>query len=974
MKLEILNYRNYIQTPESGNVRNNVSNTVKSTSVTVPTQIESPDAAVSIPSNDSNNTAKAVETLKAQALVQAPIPYKYIRDIKLAFSNPAKLYQLANGQRVAILEKKGPTVLQTYYNVGSMNENDAQRGISHFNEHMAFNGSNGPGGGLNAGDFFRIVNKMGAMTNAATGFSQTNYYISSQLLGSNDFDTSTYLQSEQLQYPSHKADMIEKEKGPVTQEIAMVGDQPENAAFSTCIKNLYQIESSSQDLVAGSISNINRLTNHDTLDYYNLWYTPDNCATVVTGEVPEQEAINTIAKYFNKNIPVPTQNRKYQDFNTIQHPVRADIKMPKAQSTITVLGFAGPENNSTRENITMEVLMTALLGYKNARISKDLNKIQSSAIMNIERVGNRPADPKTILIASQSTPQKTEDVIKTIYQQISSLEQKPLSQEELNTAKKILAMAFSKISESSQMLNMLLGNALLDNDIDYAENYLDILNSITVEDVSKFAKKYLNLNRVSLTVVHPQSQTDEQILENYKKVNEKKVTSPLPVGGKSMRLGFKGRLDDKMLDMTQITQYRLGNNTELILNSNKSDIAAGELTLQTTVPADVKPSVPAILAVLLNEGSKTKNYEQFYKDVHKSGITLKFDADFRSMKASFEALAPDSAYTLELIKEVFNTPRFTENALTYAKKLVKEAVMNLDESASDAALKQIFPNLNEYATKEEILQSIDTVTLADIIGFFSYIKTNAMSKAVITAPFKQNPDLEKSVITKLSTGFGVFKPFNTDAFQSFEPIKESKIITKAQPRNQADIIQYFKFKTNYNPKDQAVFALLNTILGAGASSRLFNDLRETQKLAYRVESNIDFVGNTGIIALGIKTTTDNPSENIKQYDNVKKSLDGFKKHVELLKTQPVSQEELEAAKLRLKTLILNTLETSDSQTVVLNAAKDTLQGINAINNNLKLIDEISSQDIQNAANYIFNSNSITSVLASQNTLDNINLH
>ena len=974
MKLEILNYRNYIQTPESGNVRNNVSNTVKSTSVTVPTQIESPDAAVSIPSNDSNNTAKAVETLKAQALVQAPIPYKYIRDIKLAFSNPAKLYQLANGQRVAILEKKGPTVLQTYYNVGSMNENDAQRGISHFNEHMAFNGSNGPGGGLNAGDFFRIVNKMGAMTNAATGFSQTNYYISSQLLGSNDFDTSTYLQSEQLQYPSHKADMIEKEKGPVTQEIAMVGDQPENAAFSTCIKNLYQIESSSQDLVAGSISNINRLTNHDTLDYYNLWYTPDNCATVVTGEVPEQEAINTIAKYFNKNIPVPTQNRKYQDFNTIQHPVRADIKMPKAQSTITVLGFAGPENNSTRENITMEVLMTALLGYKNARISKDLNKIQSSAIMNIERVGNRPTDPKTILIASQSTPQKTEDVIKTIYQQISSLEQKPLSQEELNTAKKILAMAFSKISESSQMLNMLLGNALLDNDIDYAENYLDILNSITVEDVSKFVKKYLNLNRVSLTVVHPQSQTDEQILENYKKVNEKKETSTLPVGGKSMRLGFKGRLDDKMLDMTQITQYRLGNNTELILNSNKSDIAAGELTLQTTVPADVKPSVPAILAVLLNEGSKTKNYEQFYKDVHKSGITLKFDADFRSMKASFEALAPDTVYTLELIKEVFNTPRFTENALTYAKKLVKEAVMNLDESASDAALKQIFPNLNEYATKEEILQSIDTVTLADIIGFFGYIKTNAMSKAVITAPFKQNPDLEKSVITKLSTGFGVFKPFNTDAFQSFEPIKESKIITKAQPRNQADIIQYFKFKTNYNPKDQAVFALLNTILGAGASSRLFNDLRETQKLAYRVESNIDFVGNTGIIALGIKTTTDNPSENIKQYDNVKKSLDGFKKHVELLKTQPVSQEELEAAKLRLKTLILNTLETSDSQTVVLNAAKDTLQGINAINNNLKLIDEISSQDIQNAANYIFNSNSITSVLASQNTLDNINLH
>ena len=203
--------------------------------------------------------------------------------------------------------------------------------------------------------------------------------------------------------------------------------------------------------------------------------------------------------------------------------------------------------------------------------------------------------------------------------------------------------------------------------------------------------------------------------------------------------------------------------------------------------------------------------------------------------------------------------------------------------------------------------------------------------------------------------------------------EKNELITKAQPRNQADIVRYFKFKTNYNPKDQAVFALLNTILGGSASSRLFNDLRETQKLAYRVESNIDFVGNTGVMALSIKTTTDNPSENIQQYDNVKKSLEGFQKHIDLLKTQPVPIEELDAAKLRIKTQILNSLESSASQTVVLNSAKDNALGINAINNNLKLIDEITPQDIQNAANYIFNSNSITSILASQNTLKNMNI-
>ena len=199
------------------------------------------------------------------------------------------------------------------------------------------------------------------------------------------------------------------------------------------------------------------------------------------------------------------------------------------------------------------------------------------------------------------------------------------------------------------------------------------------------------------------------------------------------------------------------------------------------------------------------------------------------------------------------------------------------------------------------------------------------------------------------------------------------MLKKAEPRNQADIVQAFKFKTNYNPKDHAVFTLLNTILGGGPSSRLFEDLREKQKLAYRVESDISYTGNTGVMTLAIKTTTDNPTENIQQYENVKKSLDGFKSHIEKLKNEKVSPQELEAAKLRIKTKLLNTLESSESQTIVLSASKDSPSGIDAVNKTLALVDEITPDDLQQAARYIFDGKSITSILASQNTLDNMNL-
>ena len=974
MKLNGLNLQNNIQKSVQPTARNNVSNALENQTMTAPTQTDSQRVESNVSSAASNPIEnRPVESLKAQLLAQAPISYTFVRDIKLPFSNNAKLYKLANGQRVAILEKKGPTVLETYYNVGSMNEPDSKRGISHFEEHMAFNGSKNPnGGGLGAGDFFRIVNSMGAMTNASTGFSQTNYFITSQLLSKDDdFDSSAYIQSEQLQYPSHSQDMLEKEKGPVTQEIAMVGDQPENIALNQCIRNLFNIESSSPDLVAGTISNINNLTREDIVDYYNLWYTPDNSVTVVTGEVPEKEAINTIAKYFNKTISAPVQNRKYQEFNPVQKPVRVDIKMPKAQASISAMGFAGPANNSTKENIEMELLMTALFGYKNARIRKALNLIQSSASINIERVGNRPTDPRAILIASKSTPQKTEQVLKTIYQEINRLSVQPITQEELDTAKKTLKMTFSKLSESSQMMNSLLGNALLDDNLDYAEDYLNILDRITPADISNFAKKYLDLNKVSLSVVHPEKIDDESIINNYKNAN--KIIAASAPKASSPSVTFKGRLEDKMFDTSNVKQYRLANNMELMLNPNKSDISTAYIKMQTVEPAKTKPGVPSLLSVILNEGSKNKDYDEFYKDVYKSGISLSFSAGYSSISAEFDSLSEDLGKSIDLVKEVLNAPRINQKTFEYAKSVVREVSMKIDNSAEEAAGKELFPELAEFSTKDELLKAIDSITIEDVQAFFDYIKNNGMAKAVVTAPVQKNPSLENTVISKLSTDLNTFKPFSIELFKTYKPIEKNKLITQAEPRNQADIVQVFNFKTNFNPKDQMVFSVLNTILGGSPSSRLFEDLRETQKLAYRVESGLDFVGDTGLISLSIKTTTDNPQENIQQFDNVQKSLDGFKKHIDKLKTEPVSNEELDAAKLRLKTKFLNLLETSDSVTGVLAGSKDLVHGINTINENLRMIDEITPQDIQNAANYVFASHSITSILASQKTLDNINI-
>jgi predicted Zn-dependent peptidase len=217
-----------------------------------------------------------------------------------------------------------------------------------------------------------------------------------------------------------------------------------------------------------------------------------------------------------------------------------------------------------------------------------------------------------------------------------------------------------------------------------------------------------------------------------------------------------------------------------------------------------------------------------------------------------------------------------------------------------------------------------------------------------------------------------FQPFQKKIFNNYQELKENVVVKKVEPKNQADIVKAFKFKTNYNPKDQLTFKLLNTILGESSSSRLFSDLRETQKLAYHVSSDLAYFGNTGVISLGIQTTTDDKMANVQSFENVNKSLAGFDKHIEKLKNELVTDEELKAAKLKIKTRMMNSLESSASKTNILNSSKHSIQGINQINENMKLIDTITAEDIQNAAKYIFSTPSVTSILASEDTINYLN--
>ena len=334
-----------------------------------------------------------------------------------------------------------------------------------------------------------------------------------------------------------------------------------------------------------------------------------------------------------------------------------------------------------------------------------------------------------------------------------------------------------------------------------------------------------------------------------------------------------------------------------------------------------------------------------------------------------EFASEDTAKALDLMKEVFDNPRFTVEEFKHAKAFVTDAIKISNKSAADKLNEELFKDEPTGMNKEQILKSIDEATFDDVKELYKQIMTNAQASIVMSAPFDKNPELQNTLFEKMNT-FDNFQKFNMSLRNNFKPIEKTKVLTDDDATNQAKIIEAFTYKYSGNMQDSLTLRLMNTILGDGATSRLFQDLREERKLAYSVRSSLDHVGNTGMVKLSIGTTTENVDTGEISYDNVQKAIEGFNENVERMKNEKVSEEELESAKLSMKNDMLNAAEHPIGRSELLNDGLYSFYGLTNINQKFAMIDKITADDIQNVAKNVFGGKPVYSILATQNTLDN----
>jgi len=171
-------------------------------------------------------------------------------------------------------EKAHSTALAFFVKTGSRDENDANSGVSHFLEHMAFKGT----ATRTAADVNRELDEIGSHANACTGEEQTVYYAT--VLPEHQARAVEILAD--IMRPSLREEDFDTEKKVILEEILKYEDQPPFGAHEKCMAAHFGTHPLGRS-VLGTSESVGALTPDAMREYFQNRYSPGNMVLVAAG-------------------------------------------------------------------------------------------------------------------------------------------------------------------------------------------------------------------------------------------------------------------------------------------------------------------------------------------------------------------------------------------------------------------------------------------------------------------------------------------------------------------------------------------------------------------------------------------------------------------------------------------------------------------------------------------------------------------
>jgi zinc protease len=410
---------------------------------------------------------------------------------------PVATRTLKNGLKVLVqTDHSIPNVaLYIFYRIGSRNERPGTTGISHFFEHMMFNGAKKYG----PGELDKVMEANGGSNNAYTTRDVTVYQ---DWFPKSAMELIFDIEGDRIRNLSLEPEKVKSEREVVASERRLSVDNENNGVLDEQLWATSYIAHPYQWPVVGWMSDIEHWTSDDLKHHFEMGYAPNNATMVVVGDVSPEEVFRLCEKYIepiSSHAPPPPVTTVEPE----QLGERRVIVHKESQLPLLMLGYHIPKT-SDPDFYALNILRVILFRGESSRMYQRLVD-QDQIALDVTSVVEPAFDPTMIEVIAQPKqgvdPQTCE---KAIYTELEKAKSTGVSDTELQKGKNIRLVEFYKQMQTiSQRANTIGTYEVFFGDyqklFDVAKNY----SAVTKEDVQRVAKLYFGANNRTVATLLP---------------------------------------------------------------------------------------------------------------------------------------------------------------------------------------------------------------------------------------------------------------------------------------------------------------------------------------------------------------------------------------------------------------------------------------------------------------------------------------
>jgi len=346
------------------------------------------------------------------------------------------------------------------------------------------------------------------------------------------------------------------------------------------------------------------------------------------------------------------------------------------------------------------------------------------------------------------------------------------------------------------------------------------------------------------------------------------------------------------------------------------------------------------------KGTKHRSAEQIAREVDSIGGNLDAFTAKECICFNVKVLDEHISTALDILSDLVLNPVFDAGDIARERGVIMEEI-KMDEDNPDYLVHEIFTQnfFKDHPLGKPILGTKETVKRFEREPVVeAYAHRFAPGNIIVAAAGNLQHDHFVELVMKR---FEAMKPVK-NGFHSSAPKTVSRItLRNKKSLEQVQLCLGVPAYPIAHEKRHAGY-ILNTLLGGGMSSRLFQNIRERQGLAYSIYSDLNPFRDTGCLAVYAGTSLASTSKVVTSI------VEEFRK----LKNEPVSEEELRRSKAQLKGSLMLSLESSTARMSNLARQEMYFDRFYDLDELIQRIEAVTVQDLTELANEFFQTESV----------------